>query len=584
MTFLRLRKNETANVSIILAVSFLPICAVCGLAVDFDHTSKRKMKVQAVLDASVLAAARVKQSGATDPLTKASVHQFLQPQIAKLTGLTCTPPFVTLSPTTKEIIAEISCEQDTTLSHVVGQDHMPFRVRAASSYSVPKLDVAFMFDASGSMRSANRLVHLKSAVYQAIDVLLPDGAAPEVIENTRVAMTSYASNLNAGPFFEKATGVPERRTYYHNIEEDLGDDDVTPGRLFDEMHIGLYDADTGSLLYEFGDNAVLQIKPSQIDDLAVAVTIPASSRLSGQVESMRLKLTGPETADATENVPPYSLYGDSGLDNLTGERWQRGDYRLRLRAYENRALAGRKRFDKTLNFEIFLEGDTRQSTLSHTITSSCVWERNTAEAFSDAAPGAGNYHTHHKAWFEENSNHPNGGVWKVGFEENGRRFEDGGRCLVSPPVELTNDRNKLRTYVSTLRTEAYTAGHLGVAWAWYLISDRWNRVFDGAAAPASFTQPGLKKAVILMTDGGFNHTGHRTLGESTAQARTLCDRMKSKGILIYSVAFSASASGQEVLKYCATTHQHYHQAENRTQLESAYKDIAVELSELRISQ
>ena len=69
MTFPRLRKNETANVSILTAICFLPMCAVCGLAVDFDHTSKRKAKVQAVLDASVLAAAKVKQSGATDPIT-----------------------------------------------------------------------------------------------------------------------------------------------------------------------------------------------------------------------------------------------------------------------------------------------------------------------------------------------------------------------------------------------------------------------------------------------------------------------------------------------------------------------------------
>ncbi len=560
------------------------MCAVCGLAVDFDHTSKRKAKVQAVLDASVLAAAKVKQSGATDPITKTAVHQFLQPQISNLTGLTCTPPFVTLSPTTKEIIADISCEQDTTLSHVVGHTHMPFSVRSASSYTVPKLDVAFVFDVSGSMRHGNRLPHLKSAVYEAIDVLLPNGATAEVIENTRVAMTSYASNLNAGPFFEQAAGVPAHRTYYHTLEEELEEDDVTPGRRFDEIHVGLYDTDTGRLLYEFGEDAVLRVEPSQIDDLSVAVTIPASYTLSGRVESMRLKLTGPETANAAENVPPYSLYGDSGLDNLTGERWQTGNYSLRLKAYENPDLSGAKLFDETLDFELFLEGDTRQSTISHTITSSCVWERNSPEAFSDAAPGAGNYHSHHKAWFEENRYHPNGGRWKIGFDENGVRIEDGGRCLVSPPVELTNDRNTLRTYVSTLRTEYYTAGHLGIAWAWYLISDQWNSIFDGDAAPASFSEADLKKAVILMTDGGFNRAVHRDLGDSDTQARALCDRMKTKGILIYSVAFDASVSGEEILKYCATTPQHYHQAVNRTQLEEAYTDIAVELSELRISQ
>lgn len=584
MIFQRLRQNASANVTIIFAVSFLPICAVCGLAIDFEHTTNRKSKVQAVLDASVLAAARVKQSGATDLETKTSVHQFLQPQLANLGGLSCAPPLVTLSPTTHEIIADIDCEQDTSLSQVVGQEHMPFSVRSASSYTVPRLDVAFVFDASGSMRSNNRLRDLKSSVYKAIDVILPDGAPQEVIENTRIAMTSYASNLNAGPFFKSVAGVPPTRTYYHTVETELGDDDVTPGHVFDELHIGLYDTDNGHLLYEFGDDAVLQLKPSQIDDLAVAVTVPGSSTLSGHVESVRLELDGPEKAKATENVSPYSLYGDSGIDNLKGERWQTGTYKLRLRAYDQDALAGVKLFDEKLDFEIFVEGDKKQTTVSHTITSTCVWERNSSEAFSDAAPGVGNYHSHHKAWFEEDENHPSGGAWKIGFSENGRRMEDGGRCKVAPPLELTNDRRKLRRYISTLPTENYTAGHLGIAWAWYLISDRWQRIFDGDAAPASFSEPDLKKAVILMTDGSFNARGYRNLGNSEAQARALCDNMKAKNILIYGVAFRAPVGGQDVLRYCASTPQHFHLAENRGELETAYEDIAVELSELRISQ
>lgn len=584
MAFQKLRQNMSANVSIIFAASFLPICAVCGLAVDFEHTTNRKQKVQAVLDASVLAAARVKQSGATDLETKTSVHQFLQPQIAKLKGLSCAPPFVTLSPSTHEIIADIDCEQDTSLSQMVGHEHMPFSVRSASSYTVPKIDVAFVFDASGSMRSNNRLHDLKSSVYKAIDVILPDGAPQEVIENTRVAMASYASNLNAGPFFENVAGVAPTRTYHHTIETELGDDDVTPGHLFDEVHIGLYDTDNGHLLYEFGDDAVLQVKPSQIDDLAVAITVPGSYTLSGHVESVRLELDGPEKANATENVPPYSLYGDSGIDNLKGKRWQKGQYELRVKAYDQNALSGTKLMDEKLDFEIFIEGDKKQTTVSHTITSTCVWERDSSEAFSDAAPGVGNYHSYHKAWFEEDESDPNGGKWKVGFSAKGRRFEDGGRCKVAPPVELTNDRKKLRRYISTLPTENYTAGHLGIAWAWYLISDRWQRIFDGDATPASFSEPDLKKAVILMTDGSFNARGYQNLGNSEAQARALCDNMKAKRILIYGVAFRAPTRGQDILRYCASTPQHFHLATNRSELETAYEDIAVELSELRISQ
>lgn len=586
MSLFRFFRNRSANVAPLFALCVLPLCTVGGFAIDFDHTHKRKQKVQSVLDASVLAAARVKQSGATNPETKLAVHQFMNPQLDGLSGLTCTPPQVRLSPSTHEIIASTECEQETGIMHIVGHDHMPFKVEAASSYTVPKVDVAFMFDVSNSMRGSARLGALKRSVNDAIDIILPSGAPTEIIENTRLAMVTYGSHLNAGPFFEAVTGVPPTRTYYHEVETEIADSEITPGRLFDEMHIGLYDTDSSRLLYEFGDGAMLKVKHREIDDLSIAIIFNASNTLNGQISSMRLQLDGPERAEKTENVTPFSLYGDSGIDNLVGERWVPGDYTLRIRGYSSGGLSGVKRFDETLHFEIFVEGQKRKTTHSHTITSTCVWERNSPEAHSDAPPAPGNYMAHHKAWFEEDRNHPDGGRWQVGFDDAGLRQRTTGRCSIPEPVELTNNRQTLRRYVSRLSTDGYTAGHLGVAWAWYLISDRWGRIFDGSAKPASFTDPDLKKAVVLMTDGEFNVTGyhHSVLGKSREQAETLCDNMKAQGIRIFSVAFRAPARGQAILQYCASNAGHYYQASNQNQLHQAYEDIAIALTELRISQ
>lgn len=583
ISFKRFKSDQAAQVVVIFAFCLVPIFGVAGFCIDYQHKLQRMQKVQSVVDSAVLAAARVKQTGATDLDTKLAATNFITPQIDSLSGLNCDSPVITLT-NDDEIQAKVTCAQDTTLSKVVGHNLMHFETVAASHYSVGKLDVAFVFDASHSMNGGNRMPALRAAAIEAIDTLLPNGAPFEIIENTRVAMASYSTMHNAGPFFEQVTNVEPTRTYYHSVDTEMTDNDEDDGDLFDEMFIGLYDADNGNLIAEIGNDAVIKVRHSQLDDIAIAITLNSSHSLYSDVESMRLELSGRETADKTENVPPYSLYGDSGIANLVGERWRSGDYTLRVRAYRENALAGHKVFDEEIKFKLFVDGDTITSEISHTITSTCVYERDGDEAFTDAPPGPGNYLAHQQAWFKTIPTHPDGGYWQVGFNKYGERRASGSGCSTKPPVELTNNRSRLINYVSTLSTDAYTAGHMGVAWSWYLISDRWGSVFDGSATPVSYTDPDIKKAVILMTDGAFNFYGHRDQGNAAAQARSLCDNMKLKHIDIYSVAFRAPASGQAVLRYCASNPGYYFEASNAADLKEAYKEIALSLSDLRISQ
>ena len=53
------------------------------------------------------------------------------------------------------------------------------------------------------------------------------------------------------------------------------------------------------------------------------------------VQKVELALSGAKTEGKTEWEPPYSLYGDSGEENLTGEDLPAGSYDLTATAYEN---------------------------------------------------------------------------------------------------------------------------------------------------------------------------------------------------------------------------------------------------------
>lgn len=569
----------------IFGMLLVPMLIAAGFAIDYQQTIKRKSKVQLVLDSAVLAAARVKQTGASDAVVKLSVQDFLDGQIEGLGGLTCAPVNVIVTPNQEEIDANITCQQDTYLMKLVGQNQVDFRVVSGSEYGIDKIDVAFMFDISGSMNSNSRLTNLKVAAQDAVDTLLPVGASQELIDNTRLAMVSYNAMVNAGDFFQDVTGVTPTRTYTHTIEPEYTEADLTPGDIFSDFKIGLYDTDTDDIISEIGQDAVISVEDWMDDDLTIAVTLDSSHDLYGQVDSMRMELSGAESTSRIENIEPYALYGDGGINNMTGQSWDMGEFSLRLRAYDGGSGSGNLLFDETIDFTLILAEDTEPTTTSITLTSRCVWERDGDQKFTDAKPGPGAYLAHQQAWFVEDPDQSDGGDWEVGHPNrpNHSRY-DGDECRSAEPVELTNDRSTLSTYITSLNAGGYTAGHLGVAWTWYLVAEDWDEVFKDDAAPLAYSEPDSAKVVILMTDGAFNTEVFPEQGDSATQARALCDNMKGKDIAVYAVALNAPPAGQSVLSYCASGPDYYFQPETGEQLTDAYKQIAASISDLRISK
>lgn len=593
MSWFRKLEGESGQVAIIFALSIIPIFAVAGFALDFQNTIKKKQKVQLVVDSAVLAAARLKQTGAADADVKASVQQFIDAQINSIGGgFRCNAAVTQVVHGVEEVNSEILCSQETTLSRVVGKEKLDFRVDATAEYGIDKLDVAFMFDISGSMNSSSRLRNLKAASKEAIDVLLPPDAPAELTEDTRLAMVSYNSMINAGQYFEQVTGVPATRTYTHTISGSDSGVTTDRGRLSSDLTIELIDAGRNRVITEFGDDAVIGIEDwagnNQTEQrLTVGITIPRSSYLHGRVGSMRLELSGPTRRNRNDNGEPYSLYGErrGNYSRRNGRNWREGDYELRVRAYERRGRRGALLYDETFDFEIGRDENSEPETKTYTLTSTCVWERDGTEAFTDSTPGTGAYLAHREAWFEEDSNHRDGGVWKVGHPNRpDHNWYRGTECRSATPLGLTNNRTRLNSYVDNLTAGGGTAGHLGVGWSWYLISDNWGGIFTGASAPLSFTEPDSEKVVILMTDGEFNAEIFPEQGSSDAQARALCDGMKRKSIKVYAVALNAPRAGKQVLSYCASGTDYYFEPETAAELTEAYRKIATSISDLRISK
>lgn len=155
-------------------------------------------------------------------------------------------------------------------------------------------------------------------------------------------------------------------------------------------------------------------------------------------------------------------------------------------------------------------------------------------------------------------------------------------CPTSSLLPLTNNLSLFESEINSLVADGWTAGHLGVAWSWYLISPDWNAIWPSASEPLAYNEPNAVKAVILMTDGMFNREYVLPQGDSEDQALRMCDEMRDSEVLVYSVAFQAPPDAIAILRDCAGDESRFFDASSGEELLDAYAAIASQLSALTL--
>lgn len=196
----------------------------------------------------------------------------------------------------------------------------------------------------------------------------------------------------------------------------------------------------------------------------------------------------------------------------------------------------------------------------------CVFERSGRHAYRDTAPRRGRY---------------------LGAMVDPRDpTNDQYGCPPAEVLPITENKSLLNRTIDSYDAKGWTAGHLGIAWSWYLVSPRWSGVWPASSRPVSYGDKETVKAVILMTDGKFN-TSYRNGPQndsSTNQAVNLCGNIKDEDVIVYSVAFQAPESAKDTLKECATSPDYFFDASNGEELRTAFRDIATRLAFPRITK
>lgn len=208
------KREDGGNVAMIAALSVIPIISVVGFAMDLQMTTTQRAGVQAAVDSAIIAGAKSLQVGKTTKDIEAEVNAYVGALVNnKSRGTTCSPVRVYEGATAETLRAEISCTQKTTLSHMFGQETINFSITSGSAYGVGDVEVAMVFDVSGSMGRSGRMGSLKEAANNAVEILMPKDEKTGQVQNEgmRISMVSYDTMMNAGNYFKKATGLEKSR-------------------------------------------------------------------------------------------------------------------------------------------------------------------------------------------------------------------------------------------------------------------------------------------------------------------------------------------------------------------------------------
>ncbi|WP_299867938.1 TadE/TadG family type IV pilus assembly protein [uncultured Hoeflea sp.] len=121
---------------------------------------------------------------------------------------------------------------------------------------------------------------------------------------------------------------------------------------------------------------------------------------------------------------------------------------------------------------------------------------------------------------------------------------------------------KTRTFVNALPASGGTDSTAAFKWGYDALKHkRENNQHNKKSGQVP------KKFIVFMTDGENNYSS------ADSSTKIHCDNAKKDGIEVYSVAFAAPAAGKALLSYCATSSDHFYDAQNSAQLIEAFKNI-----------
>ena len=605
----RMADDARGNVAMLFGLSLPVLILMTVGGVDIHRASTVRVNLQDALDAATLAAARSPYTANVDlqrvGLTALRANLAAYPEITLREADTS---FVLNSDDV--VIASSKVDVKTLVANIFlppygkfMDDYLPVGAHSEVDRSSRNIEVALALDVSGSM-SGQKLQDLKDAAKDLVDLIVQPVQTPYY---SKVALVPWSYSVNPGSYLTSVRGSVTGSTPITGAVINLTGTQRTITAATKARPVVITSNGHG-----FANNDVVWISGvsgmTQLNNKAYVVknkttntfelyALDGTTRVDGRSYSTHSGNTGRVQKCQNNDCSITITSANHGLANneyvyitgvggmtqindqthLVGNRTTNTFTIDLVAATLSPYTSGGQSWCAQPGCTYYAFENEDQDLATHRI-SSCVTERTGAQAYTDAAPSGARV---------------------------GRNYPDiNGNCLGSTIQPLSTSISGIKANIDALAVSGSTAGQIGIAWGWYMVSPNFGSLWPSSAGAAYNTAETLK-AVIIMTDGEFNAPycggviarGYNASsaasnncdpdnGDPYAQSRALCDAMKAQGIMVYTVGFQINAGGasESLLAYCATTSSGFYNAGSGAELSEAFNAIGRDITQLRISR
>ena len=531
---------------------------------------------------------------------------------------------------------------------LVGVKEMNMTINSQATKGSQDLEVSVALDVTGSMDSNGKIAALRTAANEMVDILIPDNVVQSGPTYTRMALVPWSVGVNLSSDIVAARGTPigpktiTAAAWQSGTTDTITNKGITKATEGQVTTAAAHGLTTGDVVWISGvSNASGSSGWTALNDKKYTITVvnttkfklnstntnaasfTGSNRSNGgsvrKCLNPNCEIVVTSTAHALPNGYKVFFSGVNGMTQLNTSSAAVTAETPTLFTVSNAVINFTNTFalsgivGPTVNYTAYTSGGTAQCVmygcqyLSFTpqttspggwgnpptpnprlfdVGNKCVTERVISPyQYTDTAPGTA----------------------PVGLNYPGPSND----CPDEEVVPLTMDHDLLEDTINDFEAEGSTGGQIGTAWAWYMLAPNFKSLWPTANQPADYNTPSLVKVVVLMTDGSFNTVYcngviaadsisgsgntdehiycNATNGNPFDQAKALCDQMKSgTGIIVYTIGFDIANQSDEkdMLEYCASEPKadHYKLANDAAALSAAFKKIAQDITQLRLTE
>jgi Flp pilus assembly protein TadG len=525
-------KDQRGSLTVLTLCLFFLMLIMAGIAIDVMRYETTRTALQNTLDRCTLMAAALDQrldatAVVTDCVTKAGMAEELQ-DVQVVAGMNL-----------RDVTSTGRADTNPMFMHLIGIDEMDAVARSGAVQQITNVEIALVLDVSGSMSGA-KIANLKEAASEFVDNMLANDP------NNRVSITvvPYNAQVNLGP----ALRSKYQATNLHNVA------DVNclelPASVFASAaiprNVDLPMSAYADFFYAT-NTANAYLSPTDATQ-AMPNATPSFCRRAPE-NNVRLPSRDPVTLKARINA----MQAGGNTSITLGMKWGLSLLDPSARPMFNElivdgamaaTMAGRP-FDYTDNdamkvIVLMTDGEHVQHNIvrdAYKSGPSNIW-RSTGDGrysvFHATRPGANKY------WLPHNA------TWIAAPYNSGAGAVQQDWTAIWANLKMSY-----------------------VAW-------QFNARALGTTSSTRNTAYNTAMSAMLTT--------YAPVANMNTTLQTSCAQAKANDVLVYGIAFEAPLNGQTQISQCATSPSHYFDANGRDEIREAFRMIASNLTQLKLTQ